>query len=58
MGLIIRVDFELAAELLLDLKESVVDQGEAVPPLFASRMDAKLGDSVFRLLEILQSPTE
>ncbi|VWX32492.1 Uncharacterized HTH-type transcriptional regulator YqhC [Limnobacter sp. 130] len=58
LGLIIRVEFELAAELILDLKESVVDQGEAVPPLFASRIDARLGDSIFRLLEILQSPTE
>ena len=58
LGLIIRVDFALAAELMLNLKESVLDQGEELPPLFASRVDAKLDDAVFRLLEILESPND
>ena len=58
LGLIIRVDFALAAELMLDLNESVPDQERALPPLFASLMDTKLGDAIFRLLEILQSSNE
>ena len=43
---------------MLNLKESVLDQGEELPPLFASRVDAKLDDAVFRLLEILESPND
>lgn len=58
LGLIIRVDFALAAGLMLDMKESVVGQSEAPPTLFASRMDAKLDDAIFRLLEMLQSSNE
>jgi len=58
LGLIIRVDFALAAELILNLGESVVDQGEALPTLFASRIDAKLQDAIYRLLEILHSPND
>ncbi|SMG65558.1 protein containing AraC-type transcriptional regulator, N-terminal domain, partial [methanotrophic bacterial endosymbiont of Bathymodiolus sp.] len=52
------VDFALAAELMLNLKESVVDHGEILPPLFASRVEAKLDDAIFRLLEILESPND
>lgn len=55
LGLIIRVDFSLTAELILELEEPVVEQNNIPAPLFASRIDEQLQDAVFRLIDALQS---
>ncbi|CAA2109579.1 HTH-type transcriptional activator Btr [Variovorax paradoxus] len=58
LAIYFRLDFNVAAELMLRLEEHGAPAHEAPRGLMSTPMDARLAQSVLRFLEVMRSPVE
>lgn len=58
LGVALRIDAVMTAELALDVDEASPAASAKPATMYATRMDARLSDATGRLLEALDSPTE
>lgn len=58
LGVALRIDAVMTAELALDVDEASPAASAKPATMYATRMDARLSDATGRLLEALHSPTE